>query len=387
MIRCSLWNTTVTVLNCYTQRQGEAEDKMMNKNQGKLDRMGSRCYVFLLVALLLFSLTGCGTNRNERTTAVSIEKVTEENMKEVEESTYPMTVTDQAGRQVVIEKEPESLISCYYITSSLLIALDLDERMVGIETKPEKRPIYLLASEQLLDLPTVGSAKELDLEACAALNPDLAILPLKLKDAAASLEELGITTLLVNPESEQLLLEMIDLVSMVSGVTDKGQELKEFITARESDLVELFQNTEKKRVYLSGNSSFFSTAGNQMYQSDMITLAGGENVAKDIEDSYWVTVDYEQILAWDPEVIILAANAEYTVEEVLADENLASCTAIQNGDVYKIPSDVEAWDSPVPGGILGSVWLANVLHPEVITSQERDRIIKEFYETFYEISE
>jgi len=84
---------------------------------------------------------------------------------------YPITVTDQAGRQVVIEEEPERLVSGYYISSSVLIALDLDDKMVGIEAKANKRPIYSLSAPELIELPNVGTAKEFDLEGCAALEP------------------------------------------------------------------------------------------------------------------------------------------------------------------------------------------------------------------------
>lgn len=100
-----------------------------------------------------------------------------------------------------------------------------------------------------------------------------------------------------------------------------------------------------------------------MYQADMIRLAGGVNAASEIADTYWAEISYEQLLAWNPDYIILTSDAEYTVEDVLADENLADCTAVKNGNVYQIPSKAEAWDSPVPSGILGAVWLANVLHP------------------------
>ena len=53
--------------------------------------------------------------------------------------------------------------------------------MVGIEAKADKRAIYKLAAPDLIELPSVGTAKEFDLEGCAALSPDLVILPLKVK--------------------------------------------------------------------------------------------------------------------------------------------------------------------------------------------------------------
>ena len=79
------------------------------------------------------------------------------------ETQYPVTVTDQAGREVVIEAEPQKLVSGYYISTSVLIALDLDEKMVGIEAKANKRAIYQLAAPELIALPNVGTAKEFDL--------------------------------------------------------------------------------------------------------------------------------------------------------------------------------------------------------------------------------
>ena len=125
-----------------------------------------------------------------------------------------------------------------------------------------------------------------------------------------------------------------------------------------------------------------STAGDAMYQSDMIRLAGGVNAAAEITDPYWVEISYEQLLAWDPDYIILASDASYTVEDVLNDANLSGLKAVVNGCVYQLPSKAEAWDSPVPGGILGSVWLAEVLHPELFTEAEPAAVIDEYYETF-----
>lgn len=74
------------------------------------------------------------------------------------------------------------------------------------------------------------------------------------------------------------------------------------------------------------------------------------------------------------------------MEDVLADANLADCKAVVNGNVYQIPGTTEAWDSPVPSGILGSLWLANVLHPDLVTEAECSSRIDDYYETFYGIT-
>ena len=296
---------------------------------------------------------------------------------------YPVTVTDHAGREVTIEAEPQKLVSGYYISTSLLIALDLDEKMVGIEAKANKRAIYSLAAPELIALPNVGTAKEFDLEGCVALEPDLVILPLKLKNAAATLEGLGIDVLLVNPENQELLTSMIHMIAAATNTEDKAAELLGFTATQEAYLAQTLAGAAAPSVYLAGNSSMLSTAGNAMYQSDMIRLAGGVNVAAAIEDAYWVEIDYEQLLAWNPEYIILASDASYTVEDVMADPILADCAAVVNGHVYQMPGKAEAWDSPVPSGILGALWLANVLHADLLTDDDYAAKVDEYYETFY----
>lgn len=295
-------------------------------------------------------------------------------------------LTDQLGRAVTLEQTPQRIVSGYYISSSALIALGLEDKLVGIEAKANKRPIYSLSAPALIDLPNVGTAKEFDLEGCIALNPDLVILPAKLKNAAETLEQLGIPVLLVNPESGEQLEQMIALMGQATGTQERAEELLDFIAGQRENLETLLAEAEKPRVYLAGNSALLSTAGANMYQSDMMVLAGGENVAAELSDTYWAEISYEQLLAWNPEYIVLASDASYTVEEVLADPNLADCTAVKNGNVLQLPGDAEAWDSPVPSGILGSVWLAARLHGDLLPEDQAEEIIASFYETFYGFS-
>ena len=331
-------------------------------------------FVSLLVMVsFLISFSGCSAPQPKNDGSISA-------------GFYPVTITDHAGREVIIEEEPQRLVSCYYITTSLLMALDLDGKLVGIENDPELRPIYELSNPELLELSWVGTAKTLDLEACAALEPDLVILPLRLKDSAVILEDLGMDVLLVNPESQDLLTEMIQLVAKACNRESTAEALLGFLSEKEAYLRAALADVDAPSVYLSGNSNFLSTAGNDMYQADMIRLAGGRNVAGEITETYWADISYEQLLAWNPDYIILASSAKYTVEDVLNDPNLVNCSAVVNGNVFKIPADAESWDSPVPGSILGALWLANILHPDLLTDTNCTEIMDEYYETFYQFT-
>jgi iron complex transport system substrate-binding protein len=199
----------------------------------------------------------------------------------------------------------------------------------------------------------------------------------------SSLEALGIDALLVNPEDEAGLREMISLIASAMNCGKRANELLSFMDKTEDDLASRLCGVDAPKVYLAGNSDFLSTAGDGMYQSSLISRAGGVNAAAEITDTYWANVSYEQILAWNPDYIILASDASYTVDDVLADANLAGVSAIANGNVYQMPGDAEAWDSPVPSAVLGSVWLAGVLHPDKMTDADVMATADSFYETFY----
>lgn len=341
-----------------------------------------RLISIVLILTMVLSFTACSSSTNPDISSSDSETSDSETSIDY----YPITITDHAGRNVTIEKEPERLVSCYYITSSLLMALGLSEKIVGMEDNPDYRPIYELSAPYLLELPWVGTAKTLDLDACASVDPDLVLLPLRLKDSAEILEDLGINVLLVNPESQTQLLEMIRMVGDATNTKTTAETLISFLEKQETYLTKKLFDADTPTVYLAGNSDLLSTAGNAMYQSDMIRLAGGVNVAADIEDAYWAQIDYEQLLTWNPDYIILASNAQYTVADVLNNPNLAGCTAITNEHVYQIPCDAEAWDSPVPSSILGAFWLATILHPDLLTGTESTAIMNEYYETFYQFT-
>ncbi len=307
----------------------------------------------------------------------------DEGARQASSTVYPVTVTDQLGREVTIAQEPETIVSGYYISTSLLIALGLADKLVGVEAKADSRPIYQLSAPAILSLPSVGTAKAFDLEGCAALEPDLVILPAKLKDTIPSLEDLGFTVLAVNPESRELLEEAAALLGTATDTADRAEALLGFAADHLAALQDALSGTETPSVCLTSNSALLSVAGPAMYQNDLILQSGGSNAAAEIQEDYWAEISYEQLLAWNPDYLILAADADYTVESVLSDPNLADLKAVQDGCVYQLPGSIEAWDSPVPGTVLGSLWLASILHPEQFPASSWQEAVVTFYETFY----
>ncbi|NLV88844.1 MAG: ABC transporter substrate-binding protein [Tissierellia bacterium] len=355
-----------------------------------LTNLWKRGIVVTLVIALLISVVGC-TPKDSTTVDVednqekeNVVELAEENVDE--EPVEEIRIVDHLGREIVLEKEAERLVSGYYITSSMLIALGLKDNVVGIEAKADTRPIYALTAPELLDLPNVGTAKEFNLEGTIGLEPDLVILPIRLKEAVESLEKLGINVIAVNPEDMDLLKETLAMIGEATGTMERAERLIAYYDGKTEEIEKLVADKERKRVYLGGNSDFLSTATSKMYQNYMIETAGGKNVAGDIDDTYWANISYEQLIAYNPDIIIIAPGASYTKEDVLNDSRLASINAIQNNEVYVMPGDVESWDSPVPSSILGTMWLTSILNGE---DYPYDKFVDDavsFYEDFYNIT-
>lgn len=338
----------------------------------------------LLAVVMVLSFAACG---KEPAPAPQPEPTTD--------VTYPVTVKDMAGREVTLEKQPERIVSGYYISSSACIALGLTDKMVGIEDKSAKRPIYKLAAPALIDLPNVGSAKAFDLEACIATEPDLVILPMKQKDTAQTLQEMGIATLLVLPESHEQLIEMFTLIGTATNTVKQAEKLISYYNTKLSAVTELTRDIpddEKPVVYLGSTSDILRTAPREMYQASLITTAGGKNAGDVLEGSSWTDIDNETFLTMNPDIIVIptdnfaVSSPDYTAEDVMNDPTFSDVTAVKNGAVYQMPVGYEAWDSPVPSGILGTLWMLKTLHPELYPAEQFAADVNEFYTVFYGFS-
>lgn len=338
----------------------------------------------LLAVVMVLSFAACG---QEPAPAPQPEPTTD--------VTYPVTVKDMAGREVTLEKQPERIVSGYYISSSACIALGLTDKMVGIEDKSAKRPIYKLAAPALIDLPNVGSAKAFDLEACIATEPDLVILPMKQKDTAQTLQEMGIATLLVLPESHEQLIEMFTLIGTATNTVKQAEKLISYYNTKLSAVTELTRDLaddQKPVVYLGSTSDILRTAPREMYQASLITTAGGKNAGDVLEGSSWTDIDNETFLTMNPDIIVIptdnfaVSSPDYTAEDVMSNPTFSDVTAVKNGAVYQMPVGYEAWDSPVPSGILGTLWMLKTLHPELYSAEQFAADVNEFYTVFYGFS-
>lgn len=331
-----------------------------------------RISILLSILFLLLSIGGCvGNNRAT------------DNIGDRASKDEPIIIVDHLGREVEFSKPAEKIVSGYYVTTAMLLSLGLKENIVGLEAKANTRPIYNIAAPELLDLPSVGTMKEFDIEGAVALEPDLVVISVRLKEAVESMEKLGVKVIAVNPENMDLLNEALTMVAKATGREENAKKLIDYNNEKTTMIKNLIKDRDKRDVYLGGNSSFLSTSSNKMYQHTLIETAGGNNVAGDIEDTYWAEISYEQLIAYNPDVIFVIPGASYSKNDIINDDRLKGIKAVENNDIYFMPSNFENWDSPIPSGVLGTLWLTAVLHDDVYSFDNFKEDVFNYYKEFY----
>jgi len=119
----------------------------------------------------------------------------------------------------------------------------------------------------------------------------------------------------------------------------------------------------------------------------MIEMAGGDPVWKDADlGERWTRTGLEQIAAWDPDIIVVAAyhvDATDAVETLLNDPTWSEMRAVAGGNVHAFPGDYHSWDQPDVRWLLGLKWLASVLHPDIFPGLKMEEEARVFFREMF----
>lgn len=118
--------------------------------------------------------------------------------------------------------------------------------------------------------------------------------------------------------------------------------------------------------------------------NEYIEAAGGVNMAKDYSPdagSNSLTVDAEQIVAWNPQFIMTSNQAGK--EAVLADPALATVEAVKNGNVQVCPYGVYLWSVRSGEGSMLPLWLGTQMYPDLFSDVNMESVVKEFFNKWY----
>ena len=268
---------------------------------------------------------------------------------------FPLVVTDDLGREVRIERPPARIVSIAPSNTEVLYALGLVDRVVGVDSYSNYPP-------EATEKPQVGDYIAPDLERIVAAEPDLILATAAHRETVLpELERLGLPAVVIEPLNLDEVFASIELVGDITGESDRAQDVVCSLQTRVDAVAAAVAGAPPTRIFFELSPDLF-TAGPGSFVDDLITRAGGTNIAADAGEM-WPQLSAEAVVSADPEVILLADHeAGITPEQVAARPGWQGISAVEQDRIVSIVSDLVA--RPGPRVVDGLEAIAAALHPD-----------------------
>jgi iron complex transport system substrate-binding protein len=276
----------------------------------------------------------------------------------------PIALTDGLGRTVQLAAPAQRVVSLAPSTTEILFAIGAGAQVVG-------RDAFSDYPEEAKSVPDIGGGfGELNTEVILAQKPDLVLASdLTPPEQIKALEGLELVVFsLEDPKDFEGLYESIRQVAQLTGHTVQAEELISGLERRVAAVQEKLSSvSERPLVFyeLDGTDPNAPwTPGPGSFVDHLITLAGGENLGGSL-GSEWVQVSIEELIAKDPELILIgdATWGGVTLEDVRARSGWDSLKAVQSGNLFVFDDNLVS--RPGPRLVDGLESMARLLHPEL----------------------
>ena len=353
----------------------------------------------LLALLLCFVMTVSLFAGYSETKAASEETTQSEEQTETQETGETREITDMAGRKVTVPaaEDIESVFSTGPV-AAIFMYMVAPDKLLGwnYELNDVEKSIIL---EKYHDLPNFGMGDAINYEAVIAANPTIALNCGKINDAMVSdcdtlSKSLGIPVIAVDNELNNS-AEAFRFMGELLGVEDHAEELAEYSEKIFTDIASLadIPEDEKVSVYFGNGEDSLETAPRGSQHAHILDAVNVTNVADlELGDGSRVQISAEQLLAWNPDVIVVNGepkadkSGNSAAEDILSNPDYASLKAVQDNKVYGTPNAPFSWvDRPAgPNRLIGMRWLSAVVYPEYIKCDVNEEI-REFFNLFYHV--
>lgn len=350
------------------------------REQGHLRLKRKRNLAALLsAAALLALLAGCGSGNNGDAPAASSSEpaatasasaqgspsasASASQAASEKHTSYPVTVTDAAGVSVTLSKAPERIVSDSPAETEILFALGLGDKIVGVSD-------YDDYPAEAKDKPKVGDIVKPNEEAIVGMTPDLVVAGISMsKEASEELRTLKLTLYQTHPTSlDDVMKDITDL----GVLTDRQAEAEALVASMKADIQKVKDAVgsvapeDKKKVYVEFAPGW--TVGKGEFMDELITLAGGVNVAGDTTG--WNQISEEKIVQSDPDVILYADGlVDSESGKPLADiirgrSGWDKIAAIKEGRVIGLDQNILS--RPGPRLTQGLLDVAKAIYPDLV---------------------
>jgi iron complex transport system substrate-binding protein len=240
---------------------------------------------------------------------------------------------------------PQRIVSTAPSITELLYALGLGDRVAGVTNYCHYPPEAMLK-------PKIGDYTSPNLEAIAALKPDLVIIQTNPVHLADRLHALKLSTLEINQDNIAALYNSFREVGAATGAEAQAAKLIETVRGKLDAIHKAASSLPRTRaMFVIGRTpnrlDGLVVVGKATYLNEIIEIAGGENVFRDAPAQY-PSVSLEEVLARDPSVIIDMGDMADTVNVTEAHkrevvdlwQRMGSLAAVKHRRVYAVASDI-----------------------------------------------
>ena len=315
-----------------------------------------RLLALLLALVMALSLAACGAQSEP-----------------VDENTAPETrvFTDSVGREVTVPAQIDQVAVSGPMAQIVLFALCPD-KLVGISNAWDESAAQYLDTEYY-NLPLLGQLYggkgELNLETLLESGAQVVIDVGEAKGSIVEdLDALQEQTTIPFVHISATLATMDETYTMLGdllGMPDEAKTLADYCRGTYDRALTIADSVEKANLlYITGDAGL-NVIAQGAYHAEVIDLLSNNLAVVDDPSSKGAgnEVDMEQILNWNPDVILFAPDSIY--DTVAGDAAWQGVTAIQNGAYYEVPMGPYNWMGFPPSvqRLLGMLWMAKVLYP------------------------
>jgi iron complex transport system substrate-binding protein len=273
------------------------------------------------------------------------------------------SVTDLLGRKLEVPQNPQRVVALAPSITEIVYALGQQRRLKGVTRFSD----YPEAAKQL---PRVGSYVHLDVERIAALKPDLCIgvkegNPLSV---VTRLQAMGIPFYAVHPVDLETVMQSIETIGDLLGASRAAAQTTAAMRQRIDHVKTIVAAADRKpRVFFQIGVSPIVSVGSRTFIHELVTLAGGTNVAAG--STPYPRFSREQVISLAPDVMVISSMARATVFDKVKAEWMqwSAIPAVRNQAVFIAPTNI--FDRPTPRLVEGLEQMARYIHPKLFMEQ------------------
>jgi iron complex transport system substrate-binding protein len=272
----------------------------------------------------------------------------------------------------------------WYAHNAVLLMLGAADHVVATVARPAAFPWMYRMAPGLAHAEAVQGAT-LNAEELLRLKADVVFVTSS-DPSAGALQRAGLDVVPVSFTDFASMLDCIDLTAQTLGTPLALQRAAAFHRYLDATLAEVAKSTaqvpvgQRPRVLHVASLDPLRVDGADTIVDQWIVAAGGRNAAVGLRGNL-KTVSIEQVLAWKPDIIVLAANAgniESTSQHILWE----SLDAVRQHRVYRNPAGIFPWDRYGPEVALEVRWAANIIRAGTLPG-DLTAATRRFYAEFF----